>query len=205
MFRRLKNKISDYIFNKRMARQRYKRGFSDSDCWGMNYWLTDTFPKMIINLRDMKHGAPDLLFEEYDKLPGPWRYEYKRQYRERCKKEGYEYEEDTIFEKWFVILSRIAYCLEQASEDKEMYNEYKEEYDKALWGEEDKEDFKSFKKWWEKHTDKIEGGYILKHYKVDKELEEKYWKKEEEIVKYKESMKDEAMDLIKKYFYHLWD
>lgn len=205
MFRRVINKLSDYRFERRMAKQRYKRGFSDSDCWGMNYWLTETFPKMILNLRDMKHSAPDLKFEEYDTLPGPWRYEYKRQYRELCKKQECEYEEDSIFEKWFVLLSRMAYCLQQANEDKEMYNEYKEEYDKALWGEEDEKDFKSFKKWWEKHTDKVEGGYILKHNEVDKELEEKYWKKEEEIAKYKESMKDEALDLIKKYFYNLWD
>ena len=81
MFRRIRNKISDYKFNKRMAKQRYKKGFSDSDCWGMNYWFTETFPKMILNLRDMKHGAPELPFEEYDKLPEEWKYEYKKQYK----------------------------------------------------------------------------------------------------------------------------
>lgn len=204
MFRRLKNKISDYRFNKRMARQRYKRGFSDNDCWGMNYWLVDTFPKMFITLRDMKHGAPELPFEEYNKLPGPWRYEYKRQYREKCKKEGYEYEEDTIFEKWFVILSRIAYCLEQANEDLELENQYRKEYFKKLWEEEEKED-KNFKYWWNKHFEKIHGGYVLRTLPVDKELENKYYKREEEIWSYKQKMKDEAMDLIKKYFYHLWD
>lgn len=55
MFRRLIHKFNNYKFEKRMARQRYKKGFSDSDCWGMNYWLTSTFPKMILALRDMKH------------------------------------------------------------------------------------------------------------------------------------------------------
>lgn len=68
-FVRLKYKISDYKFEKRMAKQRKKRGFSDNDCWGMCYWFGDTFPKMIRNLRDMKHGAPEYEFEEFDNFP----------------------------------------------------------------------------------------------------------------------------------------
>lgn len=50
-------KIKDKRFNKRMAKQRYKRGYADDDCWGMYYWFTDTFPKMVYNLRDMKHRS----------------------------------------------------------------------------------------------------------------------------------------------------
>lgn len=50
-------KLKDKLLERRMARQRYKRGYSDSDCWGMCYWLTDTFPKMIYTLRDMKHRS----------------------------------------------------------------------------------------------------------------------------------------------------
>ena len=53
MFRRLIHKFNEYRFEKRMAKQRYKKGFSDSDCWGMNYWLTSTFPEMILNLINM--------------------------------------------------------------------------------------------------------------------------------------------------------
>ena len=53
----LYRKFKDKFFEKKMKKQRYKRGYSDSDCWGMYYWLTDTFPKMIYNLRDMKHRS----------------------------------------------------------------------------------------------------------------------------------------------------
>ena len=46
--------FNEYRFKKRMARQRYKRGFADEDCWGLDYYLCTTFPAMLIALRDMK-------------------------------------------------------------------------------------------------------------------------------------------------------
>lgn len=205
MFRRLKNKISDYRFEKRMAKQRYKRGYSDSDCWGMNYWLCETFPKMIINLRDMKHSAPELEFEEYYTLPENWKNKYKNQYEERCQKDNLLYEEDSIFEKWYVILSRIAYCLEQANESLEIYNKYKQDYHKAMWGTDLEEKHRTFKEIWNNYFEKVNGGYILKTKQIDPELEKNYFSEEDKINKYKEDMKNEAMDLLKKYFYNLWD
>ena len=56
--------MGNYKFNKKMAKQRAKRGFSDDMCWNMYGWILETFPKMIINLRDMKNGYPELKFEE---------------------------------------------------------------------------------------------------------------------------------------------
>ena len=53
-------KFRDWLRERNMKKQRYKRGFSDSDCWGMCYWLTDTFPKMVYTLRDMKHRSSRL-------------------------------------------------------------------------------------------------------------------------------------------------
>jgi len=204
MIRRLIHTFNEYRFNKRMAKQRYKKGFSDSDCWGMSYWLVETFPKMILNLRDMKHGAPDLPFEEFDKLPIEWKDTELQKYKIREETNGYTYEPDSIFTKWYILLTRMAYCLQEADEDKEMYNPYKKDFDKAVWGE-DITKCKSFTDFWNKHCEKVDGGYILKNHKVDDELKNKYYKEEEKIWKYKESMKDEALDLLKKYFYCLWD
>lgn len=51
-------KLKEYLFDKKQRKQRKQKGFSDSDCWGLNYWLGDTFPKMIRNLRDMKNNYP---------------------------------------------------------------------------------------------------------------------------------------------------
>lgn len=204
MFRRLINKISEYRFNKRMAKQRYKRGFSDNDCWGMNYWLVSTFPDMILHLRDMKHGAPELPFEEFDKLPWEWKDQELQKYKYIQEKNGYEYEPNSIFTKWYIILTRMAYCLKEADEDKEMYNPYKKDFDKAVWGD-DLNTIKSFKDFRDKYFKKISGGYVLKTNEPDNDLKEKYFKFEDKNWLYKEKMKNEAIDLLKKYFYNLWD
>ena len=204
MFRRLIHKFNEYRFNKRMARQRYKRGFADDDCWGMNYWLVSTFPDMILHLRDMKHGAPELPFEEFDALPLEWKDQELQKYKYRQEQDGYEYEPDSIFTKWYILLTRMAYCLKEADADKEMYNPYKKEYDLAVWGPDfGKEKF--FTDFWNKHCEKVDGGYIIKNNEPDPEFRDKFFKCEEDNCRYKEQMKDEAMDLLKKYFYNLWD
>lgn len=204
MFRRLIHKFNEYRFEKRMAKQRYKKGFSDSDCWGMNYWLTSTFPDMILNLRDMKHGAPELPFEEFDRLPLDWKDIELQKYKVIQEKNGYEYELDSIFTKWYILLTRIAYCLKEANEDKEIYNPYEKDYNIAVWGEDFYKE-KSFTEFWDKHSEKVDGGYIIKTNEPDEDLKNKYYKVEEDNWKYKEQMKDEALDLLKKYFYNLWD
>lgn len=204
MFKRLIHKFNEYKFNKRMARQRYKRGFSDDDCWGMNYWLVSTFPDMILHLRDMKHGAPELPFEEFDALPLEWKDQELQKYKYRQEQDGYEYEPDSIFTKWYILLTRMAYCLKEADADKEMYNPYKKEYDLAVWGPDFGKE-KSFTDFWNKHCEKVDGGYIIKNNEPDPELRDKFFKCEEDNCRYKEQMKDEAMDLLKKYFYNLWD
>ena len=216
MFKRIMWKIRDYRFDKRMARQRDKRGFSDNDCWGMCYWLCDTFPKMILNLRNMKNGYPELPFEEVENFPLQWVNDTAKEINELKVKFGYEEGvvlDDTV-DRWQLILSRIAWCLQQASDEiTEIENEYREEYDKQVWGDDYSwNSKKSFKQWWEEHTEvvgKDEKGkptlYQLKTNEPDEDLREKFWNREEEIAKYREGCKDEALDLIKKYFYHLWD
>lgn len=118
------NKLKDYKFKRRMKKQRYKRGFSDSDCWALCYWLCDTLPKMILNLRDMKHGYPcGEDFPEYDKFPEDW----KLQELDKCKKvfeeQDWEFTFDDPMVKWYITLTRIAFCLQQANPDTELPNE----------------------------------------------------------------------------------
>lgn len=204
MFDRLRYKIREHKFNKHMAKQRYERGFADCDCWGMSYWLTSTLPDMIICLRDMKHGAPEEPFEEFDKLPLDWKNNELKKLEKIVTKQGYAYEPDSIFTKWYIILTRLAYCLYEADEDKDMYNPYKEEFNKAFWGK-DFYKIKTFDEFIEQYTDKTDKGRMLKTNPVDEELNARYWNKEKEIQLYKIAMKDEAMDLLKKYFYNLWD
>ena len=47
--------------------------------------------------------------------------------------------------------------------------------------------------------------YKIKDRKVNKSLERKFYKRENEIEKYRTKMKDEAFNLLSKYFFNLWD
>lgn len=215
---RLYRKFKEYKFERKMKKQRYKQGYSDSDCWSLHYWLTETFPKMIYNLRDMKHGAPEYEFEEFEELPLDWVNEYALKFTEQVEKEAqkgedYDYSssicfwggtiEDRCFCRWWIILTRIAWCLEQASEDLDVYNEYEEEYNKQMWNETfNSNDLFEVASYDENGKPKT---YKFKENQVNKDLKEKYYKKEEEIWKQKEAYKDEALSLISKYFYNLWD
>lgn len=207
MFKRNKNKNKEkeeLTFEQRMTQQRIIRGFSDEDCWELTNWLTTIFPQMILNLRDMKNSCPEMKFEEFDKLPEDWKQIELNKFKKLQEKQGYEYIEDDIFTKWYILLTRMSYCLTEANEDKYIHNPYTKEYNSAVWGE-DISKIKSIKNFFKKHSVKTDKGYLLQMNKVDKELYEKYWEVEDKNEQYKIDMKNEAMDLIKKYFYNLWD
>lgn len=204
IFGKIRHFINERKFTRKMARQRYKYGFAMCDCWDMNGWLTTTFPKMILELRDMKHGAPELEFEEYENLPTEWKDKELKKYKIREEQNGYTYDADCIFTKWYIILTRMAFCFQEANLDKEVYNPFQKEYSEALWGK-DVNKAKTFTEFWYKHCVKTDKGYVLCPKEVDAELEKKYFDYEEQIAEYKRKMKDEAMDLLKKYFYNLWD
>lgn len=128
-------------------------------------------------------------------------------------KDSYTQDEDMC--KWLLILSRISYCFKQADEDvTEIVNKYAEEYNKQVWG--DEEDYfktkKSFKEFWNRHTTVIEYDennkpklYELNLNEADPELKKKYFDEVNRIDEYRNKMKDEGFDLLKKYFWHLWD
>ena len=213
-FRRLKYKINDIIFDKRMRRQRYKKGYADVDYWNMHYWICDTFVKMLTDLRNTQHGYSDLEFEEVDNFPIDWKEKVEKELREaHIKRWGGDYDEDNNSLKWDLILTRIIWCLNQASDElTDIPNEYEEEYMRQSWGEDSYKTKKSFKKWWKSHFEVIktdEKGkpqlYRLKEREVDPELKEKYFNRMVEISNFRTERKDEAFDLIKKYFYCLWD
>lgn len=216
------------FFKTKMAMQRAIRGYSDDSCWGMWNWLSITFPKMLRTLRDMKNGAPMGDFEEVDNFPLLWVAEesknlievkrkfWKRQSKKYRRENPFQEEidlwgNDKIFDRWLLVLSRIAYCLEQSNDEEvEIENEYEDEYHKQVFGDDD--DNLNFEEWWNAHHKVVEYDengkpklWQLITNKPDLELEEKYEKRKKEIDQYREDMKNEAFDLLKKYFYALWD
>ncbi len=201
----LKMKYRDWRYERIARKQRKKKGFADCDCWNMQSWLSETFSKMVLNLRDMSHGAPDLPFEEIETFPIDWlEPEIEKLQVLREEKEHEDFDLYSIFDRWYLILTRIAYCLQQADEWLvEIENEYSDEYNNQVWGE-DKDFTAHFVpiEYDKKGKPKL---YKIESNEPDPDLNKKFWDREHEIVDYRHAMKDEAFDLIKKYFYNLWD
>lgn len=60
-----------YSFKRRL--QRFKRGYSYSDVWSLNYWFMTTVKPMLIHLRDHGVGVPlDLYLDGADNERKAW-------------------------------------------------------------------------------------------------------------------------------------
>lgn len=53
--------------------QRGVRGWSDRDCWSIDYHLDEKIPEMLLRLKETKHGVPQ---EFVDQVVQDGRYEY---------------------------------------------------------------------------------------------------------------------------------
>lgn len=191
LFKQLKLKI-----------QKSKKGYCDEDVWGFYYWFLDIVPKMLKELRETNYGVPCNDFPEVDTFPKEW-LEHEIKNLEKHKETLNIAKEDKTVDllnssvsepnpdRWWMILSRIIWCLEQASDKNEIENIYEKDYFKTKFNDSNDDDETSL--------------YELMTREVDKSLEEAYIEKEKEIFTYKENCKNEALDLIKKYFYDLWD
>lgn len=187
-----------------------KKGFISENVWNLDCWLSETFPKMIRELADTTHGYPQENFEEVENFPLDW---VKDTVAEINRKRQNKIEVTSPFnidepsDRWELVLLRMAYCFERADKFEEFEeNEYSEEYFNQLFGRNhEMKKHESFRKWWKRRTVKVKGGYQLVQNNPDKELQEKYYNREKEIWEHKVVYKNEAMDLLKKYFYDLWD
>lgn len=66
-----KIKYAWYSFKRRY--QRFKRGYSYSDVWSLNYWFMTTVKPMLIHLRDHGVGVPlDLYLDGADNERKAW-------------------------------------------------------------------------------------------------------------------------------------
>ena len=191
-------------------RQFKKKGYITENIWSLDCWLSETFPKMIRELAEITHGAPELDFEEIQNFPVTWVRdtvaEINRK-RENSIEVKAPFDIDNLFDRWELVLLRMAYCFERAHKFEDFEeNEYSEEYFNQVFGNDHKmKKHESFRHWWKRTTKKVDGGYQLIQHEPDKELEKKYFEREKEIEQNKENFKNEALDLLKKYYYSLWD
>lgn len=58
----------DFYLETKWFIQRGIRGYSDRDCWGIDYYLADIMPKMIRELKKNKHGIPSSMFSKNARL-----------------------------------------------------------------------------------------------------------------------------------------
>lgn len=51
------------------ARQRVSRGWDDRAAWSVEYYLAETLPSIIRQLKEKGHGVPVHMFEGWEKFP----------------------------------------------------------------------------------------------------------------------------------------
>lgn len=191
------------------AIQRARKGYSGYDLWGLDYYLQIMIPKAIMDFESTLHGSPGLEFEEIDTFDYSWVIKQYDEILKNLKKDKwfdeYSYEDeafkeltlDNCYIKFRIILRRIAYCFTESNEELcSQVNEYEDEYLKQRF--DDNEDlFIPLE-----DNPKL---YKLNVKKVDEELDYNYTKRQLEIEQYIEDMKNQAFELLSKYFFYLWD
>ena len=192
-----KNKIIARIkyFRKccRWSRQRIARRYADCDKWNMCRYLQNLIPDMLQDLRDKRHSSPGFLGENYTNEDGIL-------------------VNDTCHEEWDKILDRMIFLWRESNEYTcTRQNPYEEEYSKAHKEFTEKYGFLGEKLQTEKELEenRKRGGGGTVHFMDElseyKEISHRYFAEEKKIEEYRNASKDEAMDMLKEYFFSLWD
>ena len=175
------------------SKQRIVRGYSDSDVWDMYGYLQILIPNMLQNLKDNRHGSPGFLGENYTNDKGIL-------------------VNDTCHAEWDKILDRMIFLWKETSKDTcSKKNPYEEEYMKAFNEFEDKYGMLGEKLQTEEELEenRKRGGGGTVHFMDElpeyKEISDKYHEVERSLDQYRNECKDEAMDMLKEYFFALWD
>lgn len=175
------------------SRQRVVRGFADCDVWSMFSYLQELMPDMLRHLKDNRHGSPSYLGENYTNEDGIL-------------------VNDTCHAEWDKILDRMIFLWRETDEETcSKKNPYEDEYMKAFSEFVDKYGFlgEKLQTKAELEENKKRGGGGTIHFMDEipeyKEIYEKHREEDEKLEKYREECKDEAIDMLKEYYFSLWD
>lgn len=177
---RMLAKIKHFFRCIKWSKQRATRGFADSDVWSMQGYIQELMPAMLKHLKDNRMGSPARLGEN-------------------------------CHEEWDKILDRMIFLWNELDEDTcSKKNPYEEAHTKA---------FSEFSKKYgflgqgleteeEKEKNKKTGGHYV-HFMREvpeyAEIDRLYDEEERKLEKYREDCKNEVFDLMKEYFWVLWD
>lgn len=169
------------------------RGYCDCDVWEMFSFLQTLIPDMLQTLKDTRTGSPGYLGENYTNENGIL-------------------VNDTCHEEWNCILDKMIFLWREAEKDTcSQKNPFDEAHSKAM--DEFTERFGLFgnklqtEKELEENRKRGGGGTIHFMDKLPeyKEISDKYREEEKRLEEYRRKCKDEAIDMLKQYFYDLWD
>lgn len=98
---------------------------------------------------------------------------------EKLRKERHGYPCNMSSKQWDMELERMIYYFKESTDEFcSEKNEYEKEWHNSLWSD---------------------------HENQNKEIRDKWSKREDTIMKYKENMKNKGLELFSKYYYDLWD
>lgn len=164
--------------------QRITKGYCDKDVWEMYPHLQAIIPAMLSELRENHMGYP--VINEKD-----------------TPEEGDE--------RWNKILDRMAFCFRESCDDTcSRINPYKEEHSEALMKFTKKYGIFGEKLQTKEERERDKRGEGKKMHFMDelpeyKDISKKYHDYEIKLAKYREQKKNEAFNLLKKYFFGLFD
>ena len=165
--------------------QRANRGYSSQDLWSLDHWFMETMPKMLQDFKKNLHGCPAQFTTRED---------------------GSEYQTvEQGMKEWEAVIDRMIFCFTEMHEDTcSMKNEFEDEYHRQR---HKPNEGKKVKDWFEQCGTDKDGKPLYRWItgEVEPELEKRFWDKRKEIENYREKMKDEGFELMKKYFWNLWD
>ena len=179
--------IRTFFRDIRRCHQRIWKGYCDYDLFEIDSWFLGIMPAMLEEFRNTTHGyPPEIGHRIHESACGN---EEAEDVSDEADKEG--------MTLWRNEIDKIIHLLREASEDTcSQRNPFEEEYHSKVI------------KRWEKRTS--EDGFIHTTLaspsdESERELESKYFAEEKRLAEYRNSCKDEALVLLSKWFFALWD
>ena len=156
-------------------------------------FLQTLIPDMLQTLKDTRKGSPGYLGENYINENGIL-------------------VNDSCHEEWNCILDKMIFLWREAEEDTcSQKNSFDEEHSKAFNEFTERFGLLGNKLQTEKELEenRKRGGGGTIHFMDElpeyKEISDKYREEEKRLEEYRRNCKDEAIDMLKQYFYDLWD
>lgn len=180
--------IKSFFFDMKCRRQRIKRGWCEKDAWDISGWFLDVMPAMLTHLKENRNGSPGVLGENYTNADGVM-------------------VNDACHAEWDAILEKMIFLFREANEQTctkknpyaeahmAVYEEFTKKY--GLLGEKLNPPDADASKGTQAHFASEIPEYA--------DTETKYQEEDRRIDEYRDSCKDEALDMFKKWFWHLWD